>query len=277
MRRFAFGLLGLALATAGCGDLPQPFRHEGPNGLLDPGDIAPILVKPVEGGPDGLAEAVADALGDMEIAASAKPVRGPAMLLEGRAWTQNGRPMLKWQLYGQDGAARGDKLQPVAASSWDRAPLRTVGRAGAETVAALLREKGEATEARTARIRLAPVTGAPGDGNSALLKAMKSALRSAGLDVTDENPTYIVRGTVSVARGRPGEDNVDIAWIVTAADGKALGTAAQSSPVAAGTLDGPWGLMARDIAGGGAEGVAEIVTAAEEEKRRDAPTPAGRR
>ena len=78
-------------------------------------------------------------------------------------------------------------------------------------------------------------------------------------DLQSSRRDFLLRASVTVAPGRPGEDVLAVTWSVTTAKGGEIGNSAQQGPVAKGQLAGPWGSLAADIALGGAEGVAEIV------------------
>lgn len=103
------------------------------------------------------------------------------------------------------------------------------------------------------------VTGAPGDGNRALLGAMREALRGQGLVVApSQSSNYVVVARVQVSAAGQNE-SVAIDWIVTDAQGQSLGTISQRNQVPRGALQQSWGQAATDAANAAARGVRELL------------------
>ncbi|HSV30325.1 MAG TPA: hypothetical protein VLL76_12250, partial [Candidatus Omnitrophota bacterium] len=101
MRRLAAPFVMVAL-LAGCGEVPKPFRHEGPpSALARPKLMRGVTVRPVEGRDDGaaIAEAVVKALEPHEIPAIVQS--GPAFghVLE----AQPAGDGLQWMLKSPEG------------------------------------------------------------------------------------------------------------------------------------------------------------------------------
>lgn len=88
-----------------------------------------------------------------------------------------------------------------------------------------------------------PVSGAPGDGKSALTKAVKSRLQARGVQIatTGGNDVYRVNGKVTMGPAPGGNQRVQIVWRLSSPTGQNLGTVTQQSDVAKGSLDKSWG------------------------------------
>jgi len=280
MRR---ALLALAVALGGCGDLPQPFRHEGINTALIPGAARAVEVPRLDDGPRAraLSDAIVARLLADEIPASGRPVGGSAWRIVATAEEGEAATRLTWGLTRADADDAADTAPPAAtltqtipAGAWGRASPRTVGLIADEVVAAFaptLRpapDPGAAGEDRAApsgpvaRVRLLPFGPLPGDGVDSLRRALLSALAAQGIETVEaETPgACTVRVQVLVLPAAE-ETRIEATWIVLGPDGADLGRATQTGGVPRGRLDQPWGGLAADIARGGAEGIAEIVRA----------------
>lgn len=267
-------LLILCLGLAGCGQIPQPFRHDGTiDGIARPNMTRGVTVRPVESLPDGalLAQSVVKALEQHEIPAAMRT--GPALgaTLEGRPARQDGANGLEWVMQDIDGTVRTIgfvSLPPGAFRGAEPEALRRHGAALAKKLAASLTGADAQAVAHEAdarskrkRIRLAPMAGLPGDGDTALPAALSRALDLAGMVPVSSDPDYVLEGHVTIIPGRPGEEIVAVSWVLKNADGSDLGTINQEGAVPAGRLQSPWGGLARDIAQGGAVGVSEALAA----------------
>jgi hypothetical protein len=111
-----------------------------------------------------------------------------------------------------------------------------------------------------ATVALAGVSGAPGDGNEALARAMSTALRGQNIPVTGANPrAHRLAATVALADAGGGEQGITIEWTLTDPQGISLGTITQRNRVPAGSLNGPWGATAETSAAAAARGVIELL------------------
>lgn len=105
-----------------------------------------------------------------------------------------------------------------------------------------------------------PVYGAPGTGNRELTQSVRSELQARGAQITD-NPalaSHVMQGSVRVSPAFGGKQKTRIVWLVTTVSGEELGTATQENAVAAGSLDGGWGVIAGHIAEAAVDGVQEL-------------------
>ena len=108
-----------------------------------------------------------------------------------------------------------------------------------------------------------PVRGAPGDGNSALITALRQALRSNDLTVTDDprQAGYEVVGVVDVGPPVNGRQRARIAWAVKTIGGEEVGKAVQENVIAAGSLNRNWGRVADVVTAAAADGIQQLFEA----------------
>jgi len=273
-------LVLLSVLLAACGDIPQPFRHDGPNLALAPSGARGVVVRP----PDDdspisprIAEAIVRRLLEAEVPASTRPVVNGAWTMAAETEKTPAATVLRWSLVRSNGEVLASLTQTIPTGPWTRATAKTVEIIAAEVVDKLsgpLHGPADAIDAygvppsmpgiRPPVVRLLPLTGLPGDGNQALAAAMRHMLEQAGMVMAtgDDKGELVVRGQVTLSPGRPGEDVLALAWVVSRPDGAELGSAAQQGALPKGRLDQPWGSLAAEIAAAGADGIAGIVRAA---------------
>ncbi len=285
-------LAGAAALLTAC-ELPRPFAHKGPvfeNALLDlpSGDGVRVVVA------DGLDPDIADPLRKAAVKALADagiPASGEAGLVRGYVLTgavqieepENGAPeaaRFVWQLTGRDGLAIGafDKEISGPRSGWlgrDPAMFDLVARDASAQVAALLHDRGSAratvdgaTEAaipaEAAAFYFQGVSGAPGDGNVSLARAMAAILKRAGVPMAEsqDTATHILAGTVQTETREPGVSLVSIVWQVSARDGTEVGTVSQRNPVKTAAIAERWGELANIVADAAIDGVLDAFDSA---------------
>jgi len=253
----------LALLLGACGDLPQPFRHEGSNEALRPQAARAVVVVAPDGGA-ALAEAIVRHLLDSEIPASTRPLDGDA------AWTFAGRIeregaliVLRWRLSRAE-IPPVELTRTLPAAAWQAAtPALTDGLA-ADLVASLLPALAPVAAAPAVppppTLRLIPPAGLPGDGNRALAEALRRRLSGSGLTLVEgDAPAELEARVQAAVVPQPGGDALTLVWRVTDRAGAELGQATQRGAVPHGRLDAAWGSLADDIAAGGAEGLFAIL------------------
>lgn len=105
------------------------------------------------------------------------------------------------------------------------------------------------------------VSGAPGDGSSALRVALQRELTRSGIPLTEsQSPdAYIVEGKVAMGAGKDGKQPITIDWSVTDPSGKKLGTVSQKNEVPQGSLDASWGKTADAAAAAAAQGIIKLL------------------
>ncbi len=278
MRHFRFsvlfGSLALMLMLSACGSVPQPFRYSQAEGSLMPDLAGGVVVRPVTGQTDdpySLAEAMVRVLNVAEVPAILKeetptedkkprvPLPDKTVIIGGNV--QDAKTIV-WQVCTADGQELGEYRQTlIKPLSQGMTPdaLRGVTQRALPGVLALLPIDKTVHMAGPARIKLLPVTEAPGDGPIRLTSSMRLALKNAGFIITDEQPSYILSGYVLLSPYQQGSDMVTVTWLLTYPDGVELARIQQANPVPSGMLDGPWGDLATLIAEGGVQGVQEAL------------------
>jgi hypothetical protein len=108
---------------------------------------------------------------------------------------------------------------------------------------------------------VAPVAGAPGDGQRSLTTALKKRLYAGGIKLANGTAVnvYMVKGSVSMADTSGGKQSIRIDWLVLDPDGKKLGTVSQQNTIPKGSLNGPWGAIADAAAGAAAAGIIKLL------------------
>jgi len=108
---------------------------------------------------------------------------------------------------------------------------------------------------------VAPVAGAPGDGQRSLTTALKKRLYAGGVKLANGTSVnvYMVKGSVSMADTSGGKQSIRIDWLVLDPSGKKLGTVSQQNTIPKGSLNGPWGAIADAAAGAAAAGIIKLL------------------
>ena len=271
----------LTLLPAACGDLPRPFAGA-------PGRTArrlaqpppPRLAVPVPTDillPDAQARAFAAALADdltqQEVPAIAAPVQRGDWALLVTATDRNGQVIPTYTVQNPQGEAQGSTDgKPVPVRDWARGRpemLLEAAADGAPPVASLLTQIQTALQRadpnslynRPARVQVATVQGAPGDGNRALTTQMRAHLGRLGPLVQDsaDGADFIVQGEVRTVPVAGRQVRVEIQWIVKVPSGDERGRVLQLNEVPAGTLNGYWGEVATKVADEAAGGVKDVI------------------
>lgn len=272
----------LTLGVSACQPLPQPFQDwdKGANPLLQLQGAAGVFVLPVSGAPGvvttRLAEAMAEALDRAEVPAGTKSVNAESHQLHGRVVTlvEDANQVtieIEWRMVAPNGRDAGSdtRQETVAREPWYRgnpALMRRLAQSPARAIAALVQGDAPppvpaAVAARGRRVTVAPVDGAPGDGRTALQRALAEILRLSGIIVVPDfdAESLIVLGSVAAGRPERGRQRIEVSWALLYPDGTEAGRVDQDSLVVAGSLDGAWGETAFDVAFGAAEGLKELL------------------
>ena len=294
-RSLAFA--GIALLLAACGGLPQP--HRGNPGGAAPWLSRPLAVRIAIPPPQAallpamdaarLAEAVSAALQAGDVPATATTPLPLDWRLRIVAENQGGRVRPSYRLVDADGRPQGSVGgNPVPTSAWAAAAQPTLDAIAADAgtrvaqlilgiQAARAAAPVTALSAGPERLRLLPVTGAPGDGNQALTARLREFLTAQGYVVQDvaDGAAFAVTAEVNVVPApAPRTERVEIQWIVSRRDGHELGRVLQLNEVPAGRLNGFWGDIAFAAAQEAAGGVRQVIRNAAADQ---APPPAAPR
>lgn len=284
----------LVVAVAGCGPLPRPFgRDEGevPRPLARNISMDSVEIEPLSGTtlPMGelLARAVADKLErDYEIPAALRGLNKSRYILTGHVHVQqtpgtdDADISIGWQLDVRGGEVLASYVEDVEATmlEWDYGSKQVLDQVGARTgewvARSILGERfGDAGTDRLLGRRgvfVVDVTGAPGDGNAALRRAMIVSLAGQGLNIANgmEVAAFTVGAEVSVAPPEDGAQAVRIVWSVRDVTEAVVGRAEQANAVPAGALDGRWGQTAAFVAAAAVDGIVDIIVQNDPSKLR---------
>ncbi|HXY98376.1 MAG TPA: hypothetical protein VEI03_00155 [Stellaceae bacterium] len=267
----------LLLQVVACQPIPHPFSEAVPpprSPALSPRDSAGIVVAPITGAPEQVAEALAAALRDAEIPASILGTgnKGSFRLVASAraASPASGRAgiVLDWELRAADGKilGHGSATVEAPAEAWRRGD-ETVARAIAGNAAPAIARVVQDDPPRTAAITepllaVRAVIGAPGDGGPALTRAMDYALRRFHVALAEkagDKESFVLAGKVALSPAEAGRQQVTVSWALLRPDGGEIGHVDQQNAVPAGSLDGPWGDIAFAVASAAAPGVAALI------------------
>lgn len=268
-------------ALAGCGDLPAPFwGNPGATARRLALPRAPMLavatptdaLLPDTAG-SALASSLAQALQDVEVPALARAPRSTDWQLLTRA-EQKGPDVVPFFLVRDpDGVDQGTvEGAPVPLPAWasaDSATLRAAAQEATPRIVSLLsgiklaRDKADPNSLynRPAKVMVAVVKGAPGDGNVSLTRQMRDHLGQYGpvVQTTEVGADFIVQGEVVAAPIPGGQQRVEIQWYIRSASGDDLGRVVQLNEIPAGTLDRFWGDVAVVVAAEAAAGINDVL------------------
>jgi hypothetical protein len=270
------------VGLSSCGDLPRPFAgNPGRNALALAVPPPPRLIVPAPTNgllPDtdskAWAEAVTNALVAVEIPAFAAPVHKGEWQLRLSASLDGSLVTPKFTYIDPKGHIKGEVIGgPVAAADWAQAKPAVFKQSAAQAApqivgllravdASLKQSDPNSLYNRPARIYFSGVTGAPGDGNSALARGMRIRLPDTGDQLVAQAylADFLLRGTVKMTDEPGGQQQVEIHWLVSDPAGHLAGDVAQGHDVAKGTLDHYWGDIAAAVTDEAAGGVHEVIT-----------------
>jgi hypothetical protein len=151
------------------------------------------------------------------------------------------------QLSASLGRGGGSSATPAVATAPAPAPTATATTA--------------AVAPRAAGVIVAPVSGAPGDGQRSLATALKKRLYAGGVKLANGTASnvYTVKGIVKMSDASGGKQSIRIDWQVLDPSGRRLGTVSQQNTIPRGSLNGPWGAVAEAAAGAAADGIIKLL------------------
>jgi len=162
-----------------------------------------------------------------------------------------------WAAAQKGGGAAG---VPVATNSTG-APIQTASTNAARPVMQPSGATGSVGREAGAVAMVASVTGAPGDGSTALAAALQRELTKNGVTVAEQaaGGTHRIEGKVKVGEAKDGKQPIQIDWVVRDASGKSKGTVSQKNEIPQGSLDGQWGQTADAAAAAAAQGIIKLL------------------
>ena len=285
-------LLAAGLLLAACA-APRPSGPADPLPTFDAAVKVPgiygVRVEPVDGRRLSLpmsrllARAVAESLDGADVPATTERAAQNRYVLTGRAEANKTDPnvrfivLIHWLLSDTAGREIGAYSQGVEGAWWqwengDPRLLRQIGLQVTKPIARMLKvEEARLAPPKPAAIGLllAPVTGAPGDGNAALTVAIRDVLQARDVTVTGDMRDAVARLSGAVTRTPlgGGQETIRIVWTVSTLTGEEMGRAVQENVVPAGSLDGAWGRVAGIVAAAAATGIGRVfdITGAADE------------
>ena len=290
-------LLGfLLIGMAACGAITDPMGVKDPFAINQPfqgvarndrmlatvTEAPAVVVRPIYGlgadNAEALRKRVLTVLRVHEVPAIEESTASIAWVLQGQAAfirreDERGQGLISgtitWQLTDADGKDRAHFSVPLGGdeSTITDAVFAAIAEQIATQVDAAL--AGPSTEvaeappvpAEVPHAGVLRVTGAPGDGNTALTASLIALLPLKGIKVADkkEKPPWLIEGKVKVAAKSPTEDVVTLSWRVLDGQGKEVGTISQQNAVPHKRLDGKWGEIAAFASEAAAEGISQLI------------------
>jgi hypothetical protein len=273
--------LGLAFLLAGCGTLPQPFYgNPGPTGAMLSIPPAPVLMVPTPRAAllgNDEAKLYAQDLAAQLVAANVPSIFGPATKsdwqLVATAKLAGNDVTPAYTVLGPNGKNYG-QLQgtPVPAAAWadgSAGTLQEAAAADAKKLAKLLAginarvQQGNplSLENRSPRIFIGTVSGAPGDGDTALPLDLSRDLPSPNLQLVSnaKQADFSVTGTIKATPSGPGQVTVELDWSVLDANHRKIGQVTQLHVLAASDISPYWGDVAAAAASEAAGGIQQVV------------------
>lgn len=278
--------LALIAGLAACQPLPHPFatEHDLPEGrLMTLPDVVGIAVDPVQGtapaNAAALRVALVKALQDDDIPATAAEAGEHAYHVTGMvtaAAAEAGvtRVAMTWTVADAAGTVigRDDGGFVTDTPGWRAGTpdLAAAMRVAAGEIADTLHLPGAAPPPPPKpvppplRLAFDPVTGAPGDGDTSLPRALAYVLQDSGVQILDAPAPGVARvgARITVTPAAGGQQKIRIVWTVRGADGASIGTVAQENDIPKGSLDGAWSDAAGAVAAAAGDAVRGLVVQA---------------
>jgi hypothetical protein len=287
------------LLLAACGDLPEPFiGNPGANARrLAVPETPPMLavLPPTDAllgaqAKDDFADLLALSLQKEEVPTLARKPEKTDWRLAVSAQRRGDLVVPHYTIFDPSGHEQGaTDGGALSASGWTTGAPATLGPAAQDAAPKILalmlsirrtrdRANPNSLVNRAAKLFVPVVTGAPGDGDTALTRMIRTDLAQFGplVQLTPDGADFTVTGQVTVSPLPKGQQQVEIAWTVTWPNGKVVGKVSQLNSVPAGSLDSYWGdvaAAAAQEASGGVNAVVERFIDSNKTAPGDAPVP----
>ncbi len=276
--RFACVLLALALAACQGEGQSSPVSHAHTvTPALTPPDSAGILVLPVTGAPqpaaNDIAQAMAVALQQADVPASTVASNQHSFRLSSTvtmlaAGDAGDAIIVSWTLDSADGRKLGgaESNTTASAAAWRRGGddiAQALAKPAAPAIAKLVESDAPLPQGGASpAVALGTVSGAPGDGDTALARAMGAALARIHVALAAPGggkPDYTLSGVVEVSATDGKNQKVKVSWALQRPDGSEVGRVNQENAVPAGSLDRFWGDVAYAVTAAAAPGVRQLI------------------
>ena len=282
-------ILGLPLALASCGTLPEPFYgNPGPEGAILSIPPAPVLMVPApkdallgDDAAQTYAKDLATQLANMDVPSIfGAPVKGDWQLVS-TAQLKGTDVLPAYTVIGPNGKIYG-QLQgaPVSAASWadgTTSALQEAATADAKPLAKLLaninarvqQSNPLSLENRPPRVFIGTVTGAPGDGDTALPLDLSRDLPGPDLELVPsaKQADFAVTGMIKTTPGGQGQVTVELDWSVLDTNHRKIGQVTQLHVLALSDITPYWGDVAAAAASEAASGIQQVVLNAKLKKQ----------
>jgi hypothetical protein len=275
-------VMSLPLLLGACGTLPEPFYGDpGSAGAKLAVPPAPVLVIPSLSAA-GLGEAsgqvyagdLAAALNVLDVPSIAGAVKPAEWRLSAIASTSAGFVTPTYDVIGPDGRDYGEQTgTPVDAGAWaagDAATLNHEATADALAIANKLaainaqvqQSNPNSLENRPPRVFLGTISGAPGDGDNALMLAMRRDLPGSDTEMVSDpaSADFTVTGHVKTQPDENKQILVELDWVVQDSSERKIGQVTQLHDLSPRDIEPYWGDVAAAAAAEAAAGVNEVIT-----------------
>ena len=271
----------LCFLVSACGDLPEPFLgNPGATARRLSQPLTPVLAVPPGADtllPDAanqeLAKQIASALQATEVPAIVQTPTNSQWRLITRAERSGEFVTPLYTILDpqgkEQGSAQGEKIPLRNWANAGQPLLQQVAEEAAPRIGAVLtsiriaRDKADPGSLynRPAKVLVATVTGAPGDGNMALTQQMRARLAVLGPVVltTPAGADFVVEGDVKVVPLPRRQERVEIQWTVKTGAGDERGKVVQLNEIPAGTLGRYWGDVAVVVATEASNGINDVI------------------
>ncbi len=272
----------LPLLLAACGTLPEPFYgNPGPEGARLSIPPAPVLMVPTPKAAllDSKAAAafagdLAGALVNYDVPSVAAPAGKRDWRLQITAQQSGGSVTPAYVITGPDGKRYGQQSgAPEPAQSWTSGNAATLSAAAAADAPALSKllaninaqvqqSNPDSLENRPPRIFVGAVTGAPGDGDTALPMNLKRALPGPDDMLADDakDADFTVTCAVKSKPDTGGQMQVELDWVVRDGNNRVAGQVTQIHDLNPGDITPYWGDVAAAAAREAAGGIQQVVS-----------------
>ena len=268
----------MALTIGACQPIPRPFQDDHPAVQMFPPNALGVSVQPPGGisskSSFALAKAMADALVRNGLPASvASKGRGYVLKSAVKAETEGSftHLIIEWILFSPNGEIVKSQTDAADVSSapWSEGDVRLttalVTRAAPIFARSIQGEPAIEHQIEPVTVAVRSVTGALGNGQAALTRAITAVLRQSGWRI-EETPSnkanYELTGVVQIDPPKEGQQTVRIIWTLKAAGGSEIGTVKQENVVPTGRLDNNWAEIAYDVATAAASGIITLAKGA---------------
>jgi len=140
-------------------------------------------------------------------------------------------------------------------------PVQTAAAAGSSTPAPAAATQAPPPNPRQVKVMVAPVEGAPSDGNRQLFSGMRRALGSSKIVVMDSPgaDTFMVTARVKLTPTDERAGLLEVTWVLKDPSGKEVGKVDQANPVPLAAARGSWAGFGDIVAQAAVEGVLELL------------------